>query len=159
MFKFLYLSSVLFLLSFSSLEDISSETRKVNTIEKLSEPHKWNILLNTDSIRISSIDKVCMRNGRKQKLMLLKYENKLSTPLSFTFERHTYREDKCSTCSNPNSDEYTFTVSLEANGSLEGTCGNYDQRSLFVFHKFIKTVPGMSNREVSSLTFKEFKFN
>lgn len=119
---------------------------------------KFQTLFENDTLIISELTKICVKDNRQQQLKFLRFENKLSTPISFNVERYIYRKGECTNCNSYPKDEFTFNLSLEANQVLKGDCSSTDNKSLYVFDKFVKTVPGMSNTTVTDIQFKNFNY-
>lgn len=111
-----------------------------------------------DSITISIQPETCMRNGREQRLQLITYENKTNGHLNLQFERYIYRDGSCTTCQNSNKKEYTFSLKIEPGEKIAGICGDYEDRTLYVFDHFIKKVPGMTKTTVSAVKFKNIQY-
>jgi len=111
-----------------------------------------------ESITISIQPETCMRNGREQRLQLITYKNKTNKHLNLQFERYIYRDGSCTTCQNSNKKEYTFSLKMQPGDKISGVCGNYEDRTLYVFDHFIKKVPGMTKTTVSAVKFKNFQY-
>lgn len=155
----LYFSYLLLISSsVNTVQDDNTNLYKSSIISNVDEA-KYQVLYETDSLTISSITKICEVRGRDQSFKFLFFKNKTSSPLSFSFERHIYRNGECSTCNNLNKSEFTFQMTLEGDEELKGTCENIEDESLHVFDKFIKRVPGMTNTSVTDIKFENFIYN
>lgn len=149
-FYFAYL-----VLTLSPMNNSQEKTSNSTIDDKRS---RVEVFYETDTLIISATTKVCTVNGREQSFKFLTYKNKTSNPLSFSFERHVYRDGECSTCDNNNKSEYTFQIDLEGDEVLTGSCENVQDKSLRVFNRFIKHVPGMTKSSVTDIKFENLNF-
>lgn len=106
--------------------------------------------------RISTtlIDCVDKTNGTAKQYVSLKVENKLEESIAVTFKREMWFDGKCLNCSSE-SPEYISSLSLVANETLTGSCG--DTKELLIFSKMLelKGVRQLSHFELKNISIEK----
>lgn len=74
-------------------------------------------------------------NGIHKSLVLLQYVNHGAKPVSVTFNRQVWYNGKCSGCDQKPEDYYS--VKLDANQTISGSCDNRHSKALFIFDKML----------------------
>lgn len=109
------------------------ETISINA--KDSHPTDWEIYLENDQIKIEYKFSECdPEMGYNTEAVLLKCTNFSSNKISLDWHMILYYDKICKTCDFP--EEYSYTVDLAPNESLEGTCSIYSKYQLNIFSKF-----------------------
>ncbi len=90
------------------------------------------ILFENDSVVISSRIEQCFlpKDGTENVNVLLSVRNKTSHKIKVSFQEELSYDEKCLTCG---SDEYRYSVEVEANSVKEATCEN-KLRGMAIFH-------------------------
>ncbi|MEY3236813.1 MAG: hypothetical protein RI883_914 [Bacteroidota bacterium] len=108
-------------------------TEKINLIDNHSAT--WRTYFENDQVRIEYQSINCdPAMGYDFEQVNFKFVNKTSTKLDLDWHIHLYRDDVCRTCNYP--EEYSRTLRLAANESMEGNCDRETINELKLFSKF-----------------------
>ena len=77
------------------------------------------------------------KNGINKEFIFLNFTNKTAKEIKVTYYTELSYNATCYTCNSK--DEYTFTITVPANGSVNGSCSNKSQ-SLAIFSKMLDGV-------------------
>ena len=90
-----------------------------------------------DGVFVSSTTSNCsMSMGYDTQRKILKFENTNNHPVILTWDLHLWFDGTCKTCNDPNG-EYSFTLQLDANETISGSCDLNAESKLQFFSKFI----------------------
>ena len=114
----------------------------------------WTELTSQDGISIEYQFVDCdLERNIKHEWVLLRVTNTTSVAKEVSYDFHLWYNDKCTTCDKE--DEYHQTITVPANGSLEGQCSFSDDRALHIISRMLN-VPGSKDEltrfELANLT-------
>lgn len=129
-----------YIITFSILLFLSSFSFKGNN----------SIIFSNNKVSIEEITQGCndVKNGINKEYKFLNFTNKTANPIQVTYYTELFYNNTCYSCSNKA--EYTFTISIPANGSVSGSCSNKTQ-SLAIFSKMLD---GIKASELTSYSIK-----
>ena len=109
-----------------------------------------------EKARISTqfLDCVDRANGTAKQYLCIEVENKLEESIVVTFKREMWFDGKCLNCDS-DSPEYISSLTLEANETIRGACG--ESRDLLIFSKMLelKGVGQLSHFELKNINIQK----
>ena len=128
--KTLFVLTSIVLCSFLSFSQEKSIKNKLdNSIRN------WTELKSFDQVSIDFKFEDCDASmGYDKEVIHLKITNKTSEKITMTWHMWLYFNGVCKTCDYPQ--EYTYTLNLEPNQTLEGDCSLNSDNRLSIFSKF-----------------------
>lgn len=94
-------------------------------------------------------------NFENQNLVLLRFTNSNSNAVTVDWFTEIHRNNTCRNCGAANNPENIHTISLEANETIAGDCGDETMiKNRYVFDHFIELVPGMSDTKLTQFELK-----
>jgi hypothetical protein len=120
------------------------------------ELSKVGVQFNNEKARISTqlLDCVDRGKGIAKQYVRIEVENRLEESMVVTFKREMWFDGKCLNC-NSDSSEYISSLTLEANETIRGTCG--ESRDLLIFSKMLelKGVRQLSHFELKNINIQK----
>lgn len=90
-----------------------------------------------EGINVSSTTSDCtMKMGYDTQRKVLSFENTNNYPVILSWDLHLWYDGSCKTC-NDESGEYSFTLQLDANSQVSGSCDLNAGAKLQLFSKYI----------------------
>lgn len=112
----------------------------------------WQVFAVHNGVNVEYKKETVEYQGRFSDLVFFKFTNTTNSDLTIEFKRSYSMNNKCWNCNSINSGEHTYTVDVAANSSVEGSSTNLDN-ALYIFSKYKKLVPGMSDLELTNVEF------
>ena len=131
------MKSLLFILILLSTCRLSAQSQLPTDTINLIDNHSttWRTYFENDQIRIEFISSNCEPSmGYDFEQVNFKFINKTSTKLDLNWHIHLYYDKTCLTCNHPM--EYSRTIRLIGNETLEGDCRRETPDELKLFSKF-----------------------
>jgi hypothetical protein len=131
------------MLAFGQFEDV-----------ELQMDGNWHLLRSEQGVDVNYKFEVCHQNGRQVGKYILQFDNSNPDSKQISFSMETYMNGDCSNCERIDDIEYTTSVLVDANSTVEGICGQNNKQLEFFSH-FIVHVPGMSGKYITDLVIHE----
>lgn len=148
--KVLLLITAVFSLSFATLESVQQQNPSTDV--SFSPAESWQEFATYDGVKVEYKKEVVVHAGRNASMVFFKITNTNSTAKTFNFTRAFYRDGECWNCERLDNPEYSFSLSLDANGVMEGSASN-KENALMLFDRFTKLVPGMADDRLTNVVF------
>ncbi|MEX1191362.1 MAG: hypothetical protein WEA99_05260 [Brumimicrobium sp.] len=104
--------------------------------EFISAQYNDSIIQVENGVTVTASNAECsMKNGFDEDRILLTFKNENNTQVTITWSAKMWYDNQCLTC-NDQSGEYDFTLTLEANETISGTCAQGEGKKLQLFHRF-----------------------
>ena len=126
-------------LTFGQFEDV-----------QLNMDGNWHLLKSEQGVDINYKFEVCEQFGRQVGKYVLQLENSNADSKQISFSTQTYTNGDCSNCGRIDDIEYSTSIVVDGNYSLEGVCGE-NNKELELFSHFIVHVPGMSGKHLTDI--------
>jgi hypothetical protein len=113
-------------------------------------------LFSNSKVTIEGITQGCndAKNGINKEFIFLNFTNKTSKAITVTYYTELFYNGTCYTC-NSKEEEYIFTITVPANGSVSGDCSNKSQK-LAIFSKMLDGVKAseLTNYSIKNVVVK-----
>lgn len=109
-----------------------------------------DVLFSSNKLTIEAITEGCndVKNGINKEYVFLSFINKTAQDITVTYYTELFYNSTCYSCSNK--EEYTFTTTIPANGTVSGSCANKTQ-ALAIFSKMLD---GVKSSQLTSYSIK-----
>lgn len=117
-------------------------------------PSDWTLYNNFDGIKVEYKYQPCdSGNVKNQVLVLFRYTNTSSAPLSMSWTTKEFRNGDCYNCHYIDSYELVRDISLSAGEVLEADGTSKEDKNIYLFSNFINLVNGRRDTKLTSFEF------
>ncbi|PCJ82407.1 MAG: hypothetical protein COA57_13330 [Flavobacteriales bacterium] len=110
------------------------------------DPTKWNLFASQNGVEIYYKYAQCdLEMGYDQEWVLLRFVNTAASTKTVKYHKIMEINGVCKTCNDPNG-EYSMTVVLRANETIEGSCTVYDNAAHHIFSKMTTPNTGIEDK-------------